>query len=198
MEKIKVINSYIPPVKESIASDSSSTYAKVFTKVDRDSNIEINPEYVYCTIPKDYVCTYHKLINYLADAGKDIMDDCSFACKGNGKKLFNCWGLFQSACAAYQQEDYTKANFFFNYVNQQLEDYYKDLGKEIYNGGNYYPITPDGHLKALCSCNNLETRFYVDEETNKLYQEWLETKDDGEVFTVNENGNLQVESNQKV
>lgn len=197
MEKIKV-NSYIPPVEENVASDSSSTYAKVVTKINRNDNIEISPEYIYCTIPKDYVCVYHKLINYLADAGKDIIDDCSFACKGNGKKLFNCWGLFQSACAAYQQEDYEKANFYFNYVSQQLEEYYKDLDKPIYNGGNYYPITDDGRLKALCSCSNLETRFYVDEETKKLYQEYLDEKDEHDIFTVVNDSNLQVESDSKV
>lgn len=198
MERIKVNTISTPPIKDNIPRDSSSTFNKVYTGTDRNSNIEINPEFIYCTIPKDYVCTYHKLINYLADAGKEIIDDCSFTCKGSGKKLFNCWGLFQAACAAYQQEDYTRANFYFNYVNQQLEDYYKDLGKDIYNGGNYYPITPDGHLKALCSCNNLETRFYVDVETSKLYQEYLETKDDGETFTITENGNLNVQSLNKV
>lgn len=72
---------------------------------------EIHPEVLYLTIPSEWTCTYHQLINYVADSGKAIIDDCSFACKGDGKKLFNCWGLFQSACAAYQQSDYTKANF---------------------------------------------------------------------------------------
>ena len=150
MEEIKVNR----PVKEvNNVTSTSGQYNKVVVKqLERDSTEEIHPEVLYLTIPSEWTCTYHQLINYVADAGKGIIDDCSFACKGDGKKLFNCWGLFQSACAAYQQLDYTKANFYYNYVKQQLEDYYKNLGKPIYNGTNYYPIAPDGKLKALCIC----------------------------------------------
>lgn len=152
MEEIKVNR----PVKEFVNNETSNTgqYNKVVVKQpEKDNTEEIHPEVLYLTIPSEWTCIYHQLINYIADAGKAIIDDCSFACKGDGKKLFNCWGLFQSACAAYQQSDYTKAEFYYNYVKQQLEDYYKNLGKPIYNGTNYYPITPDGKLKALCSCS---------------------------------------------
>lgn len=198
MEEIKVTR----PVKEAVDNESSITgqFNKVVVKqLERDSIEEIHPEVLYLTIPSEWTCTYHQLINYIADAGKGIIDDCSFACKGDGKKLFNCWGLFQSACAAYQQLDYTKANFYYNYVKQQLEDYYKNLGKPIYNGTNYYPITPDGKLKALCSCLNQNVTFKVDIETGKLYQNYLDNnKDNGEVFTINDNGHLNVESDNKV
>lgn len=163
-----------------------------------DGTKKITPEYVYLTIPTEYVCVYHKLLSYIADFGKSIIDDCSFACKGDGRKIYNCWSLFQSACAAYTMDDKEKAKFYLDYVSKQLEQYYKGTTKEQYTGGYYYPITPDGHLKALCSCNNTETNFYVDEKTGHLYQEWLETKDNEEVFTINDKGNLQVESNQRV
>ena len=172
MEEIKVNR----PVKEvNNVTSTSGQYNKVVVKqLERDSTEEIHPEVLYLTIPSEWTCTYHQLINYVADAGKGIIDDCSFACKGDGKKLFNCWGLFQSACAAYQQLDYTKAEFYYNYVKQQLEDYYKNLGKPIYNGTNYYPITPDGKLKALCSCSGRNVTFKVDIETGKLYQKYLD------------------------
>lgn len=197
MEEIKVTR----PVKEAVDNESSITWQfnKVVVKqLERDSTEEIHPEVLYLTIPSEWTCTYHQLINYVADAGKGIIDDCSFACKGDGKKLFNCWGLFQSACAAYQQLDYTKANFYYNYVKQQLEDYYKNLGKPIYNGTNYYPITPDGKLKALCSCSGNNFKFTVDIETGKLYQKYLNDKVNGEVFTIDENAHLNVESDNKV
>lgn len=197
MEEIKVTR----PVKEAVDNDSSITgqFNKVVVKqLERNSNEEIHPEVLYLTIPSEWTCTYHQLINYVADAGKGIIDDCSFACKGDGNKLFNCWGLFQSACAAYQQLDYTKAEFYYNYVKQQLEDYYKNLGKPIYNGTNYYPITPDGKLKALCSCLTQNVIFEVDIETGKLYQNYLDNKDKGEVFTINDNGHLTVESDNKI
>lgn len=178
MEEIKVNR----PVKEFV--DNILSYAGQHNKVvvkqlERDSTEEIHPEVLYLTIPSEWTCTYHQLINYIADAGKGIIDDCTFACKGDGKKLFSCWGLFQSACAAYQQSDYTKANFYYNYVKQQLENYYDDLGKPIYNGTNYYSITPDGKLKALCSCSGQNVTFKVDIETGKLYQKYLDDINNG-------------------
>ena len=164
MEEIKV-NRPVKEVDDNLSSITGQFNKVVVKQLERDSTEEIHPEVLYLTIPSEWTCTYHQLINYVADAGKGIIDDCSFACKGDGKKLFNCWGLFQSACAAYQQLDYTKANFYYNYVKQQLEDYYKNLGKPIYNGTNYYPITPDGKLKALCSCSGRNVTFKVDIET---------------------------------
>ena len=96
MEEIKITR----PVKEAVDNESSITgqFNKVVVKqLERDSTKEIHPEVLYLTIPSEWTCTYHQLINYIADAGKGIIDDCSFTCKGYGKKLFNCWGLFQSA-----------------------------------------------------------------------------------------------------
>lgn len=197
MKEVKLIR----PVKKSVTNTNSYTeqYNKgIVNQLESDGTEEIHPEVLYLTIPSKWTCTYHRLINYVADAGKDIIDDCNFACKGDGKKLFNCWGLFQSACAAYQQSDYTKAEFYYNYVKQQIEDYYKQLGKPSYNGTNYYPITPDGRLKALCSCSENNFKFIVDTETGKLYQKHLDDKDNGEIFTINDNGNLNVESDNKV
>lgn len=197
MKEVKLIR----PVKKSVTNTNSYTeqYNKsIVNQLESDGTEEIHPEVLYLTIPSKWTCTYHRLINYVADAGKDIIDDCNFACKGDGKKLFNCWGLFQSACAAYQQSDYTKAEFYYNYVKQQIEDYYKQLGKPCYNGTNYYPITPDGRLKALCSCSENNFKFIVDTETGKLYQKYLDDKDNGEIVTINDNGNLNVESDNKV
>lgn len=197
MKEVKLIR----PVKESVTNTNSYTeqYNKgIVNQLESDSIEEIQPEVLYLTIPSEWTCTYHQLINYVADAGKDIIDDCNFACKGDGKKLFNCWGLFQSACAAYQQSDYTKANFYYNYIKQQLEYYYKQLGKPNYNGTNYYPITPDGKLKALCSCSENNFKFMVDIETGKLYQKYLDNKDNGEGFTIDDKSHLNVESDNKV
>ena len=72
------------------------------------------------------------------------------------------------------------------------------MGKPIYNGTNYYPITPDGKLRALCSCSENNFKFTVDIETGKLYQQYLNDKDSGEVFTIDSGGNLNVESDNKV
>ena len=37
-------------------------------------HIKIFPEHLYLTIPANWVCTYHKLLIYMADFGKSIVD----------------------------------------------------------------------------------------------------------------------------
>lgn len=134
-------------------------------------NEDLNPievEYAYLTIPARYVCVYHKLVSLIAEAGEQIINDCTYACKDKGKTINNCWSLFQSAIANYNIGEIKKAEFFIDYVNKQLELLYN--GKE-----HYYPstipvsITPDGKLKAIISCCS-DQRFYVDTETGNLYR----------------------------
>ena len=55
--------------------------------------------YVYLTIPQDYICIYHKLLILMSNIGKEIINDCSATCKGNNKIIIDCWNTFQSAIA---------------------------------------------------------------------------------------------------
>ena len=171
-------------------------YNQVYVKV-KDNLVEIQPEFIYLTIPADYICTYHKLLVYLADFGKNLLDDCSVSCKGDNKTLIDCWNLFQSALACRTLGQDKQAALFIDYINKQLSNIYKGTNENVYNGGNYYPITPDGMLKALCSCTGGNSTFKVDVETGKLYQTYIENSNNGETFTIN-NGDLIVESNNKV
>jgi hypothetical protein len=177
--------------------DESVRYNRVYTK-GVDTTMEIQPEYVYLTIPAEYVCIYHKLVVAMADFGKTMLDDCTATCKDSGKNVINCWNLFQSAVAAHTSGRDKEAKLFIDYIEKQLSTIYQDSNKVIYNGGNYYPITPDGRLKALCSCAGLNTKFTVDLETGQLYQEYLEgATNNGEVFTI-EDENLVVTNQSKI
>lgn len=160
--------------------------------------VEINPEYLYLTIPSEWLCIYHKLLVYMSDFGKTIIDDCTASCKGSGKNIISCWNLFQSALACRQLGYDDKANFFIDYIDKQLYNIYKTSENTIYNGTNYYPITPDGKLKALCSCVENNNKFYVDIETGKLYEEFLNSSNNGVDFSINEDNNLQVTSENRV
>lgn len=144
--------------------------------MDNEELIEITPEYVYLTIPADWVCVYHKLLVYMADFGKTIVDDCTASCKGNGKNIISCWNLFQSAVACKTLGQDKQAEFFINYIKKQLEYLYGGSDKEIYNHSVPLNITEDGQLKAIVSCGN-ETKFYVDTETYNLYQQYVEDND---------------------
>lgn len=170
-------------------------YSQVFTK-DKESMVEIQPELLYLTIPAEYVCTYHKLLVYLADFGKKLLDDCSATCKGNNKIVIDCWNLFQSALACRTLGQDKQAALFIDYINKQLEQVYRGTDEKVFNGGNYYPITPDGKLKVLCSCQG-DATFQVDLETGRMYQEFLDDKNNNEVFTIEDN-DLIVESENKI
>ena len=37
---------------------------------------EVTPEYIYTTIPAEYVCVYHKILAMLADYGEEMLKDC--------------------------------------------------------------------------------------------------------------------------
>lgn len=135
----------------------------------------IEVEYAYLTIPAKYICIYHKLLMYMADFGKDIIDDCTASCKGDGKNIANCWNIFQSACAAYSLEEYKKADFYIDYIEKELNNIYKNK-KRTFPTTIPIGITPDGRLKAKVSCCSGQ-RFYVDVETGKLYREYKEKEE---------------------
>lgn len=170
-------------------------YNQVYVN-DKENLVEIKPEFLYLTIPADYVCTYHKLLVYLADFGKKLLDDCSATCKGNNKTVVDCWNLFQSALACRTLGQDKQASLFIDYINKQLDNIYRGEDKKAYNGSHYFPITPDGKLKALCSCDDNPT-FGVDIETGELYEEYLNSKDNGATFTIEDN-DLIVKSENKI
>ena len=41
----------------------------VYVKADGTEQVEINPQYVYMTVPSKYVCVYHKLLVLMAQYG---------------------------------------------------------------------------------------------------------------------------------
>lgn len=146
----------------------------------------IEVQYVYLTIPARYICTYHKLIMYMADFGKDIINDCTASCKGDGKNLSNCWNLFQSAVAAYNTEQFKEADFYINYIEEQLNLIYKNKDRN-YPTTIPVKITPDGQLKAIVSCCS-EQQFLVDIESGKLYREYLDSVEcEGREYSIENN-----------
>lgn len=162
-----------------------------------DDKVIISPEYLYLTIPAEWVCVYHKLLVYMADFGKKIVDDCTASCKGNGKNIISCWNLFQSAIACRELGKNKEADFFISYIEQQLDYIYNGTDKDIFNGTNYYKISDDGKLKALCSCTNNDVKFYVDIKTGELFEEYLNSGKDTANFSI-QDGDLIVIDNNKV
>lgn len=145
--------------------------------MDENNYVEINPEVVYLTIPSKWICVYHKLLSYIADFGKTMIDDCNAGCKGGSKNVMTCWNLFQSAVACHNIGEDKQAEFFIDYIKKQLNVIYRGTDKNIYHKTAPIAITPDGKLKAIVSCDS-ETKFYVDAKTGQLYQEWFDEEDE--------------------
>lgn len=154
--------------------------------ITEDNLQEVNIKYCYLTIPAKYVCVYHKLLCYLADFGKEQIDDCTASCKGNGKTIINCWNLFQSAIACHTLGKDKEAEFIIDYIKTQISHIYKLENSNEFTSSMPIEITPDGKLKAYVSCNS-ETKFYVDTETGKLIEEYNKEDDTHQVYVVKDN-----------
>lgn len=161
----------------------------------KEELIPIQPEYLYLTIPAEWVCIYHKLLVLMADFGKNLMNDCN--CSHNHKlnNIMICWNIFQSAIACKELNRDKEAELFINYINKQLSYIYSGTNYEIYNGGHYYKISDDGKLKALCSCADKDIKFYVDVDTGKLYEEYLNADKNNSNFLIQDDDLIVVNNN---
>lgn len=171
---------YDPPI-EGMDSDKYNSVHVVADGFDEEPGVTLDPEVVYMTIPSLWVPIYRKLLLFIADYGKSILDDCSFGCKGNGSVIFNCWNLFQSACAAYAIEDFERATLFINYVSKQIDSITKSSTKTD-DGVFRYTITPDGAIRVDGTIVNDKVNFSATKSTYDNYQEWLKNYQVGQVF----------------
>lgn len=128
-------------------------------------------QYLYLTIPSEYVCIYHKLLSQLADFGLDALRDCNSTCKGTNKTIIQCWNMFQAAIAAKELGKDKEAETLIKYIEAQLELVYAGTENNIYLGGRLYHIDENGHVYGDVSCTT-NTRFRVT-EGGKLYQYFL-------------------------
>ena len=77
-------------------------------------------EMIVLSIPKEWEDTYIKLLTVISQSGEAILNDCSYGCKGDGSIMFNCWNIFQAACAAHALDNIKRANLYMNYVKKQI------------------------------------------------------------------------------
>lgn len=152
---------------------------RVYVRHTQDS-IEINPEYIYMTIPADYVCTYHKILILLAEYGVDMLNDCQAGCSNQNKSIINCFNMFNAAVAARKLGQDKTAETIMKYVNGQLNiiHNYNDINTKI-----VFPVDENGYLKAIVSCGENPT-FTIDPETGLLWEKSI--ANDNEVYALDE------------
>ena len=128
---------------------------------------EINPEYVYITIPAEYVCVYHKILAMLSDYGEEMLKDCKANCTDRNSGVIECFNMFNAAVAARHLGEDKKAELIINYIKAKINQIYK--GKDN-STGFVFPIDEKGVLKAFVSCNDRPRFFVEDDDLYKLPQ----------------------------
>lgn len=156
-----------------------SSLQQVFVKAENNT-VEINPEYVYMTIPAEYICTYHKILVLLADYGLDMLNDCQAGCTNQNKSIINCFNMFNAAIAARKLGLTKQAETIIKYVNGQLN--------LIYHADNIdtsivWPVDENGYIKALVTCGE-NPKFEVDVDSGILFQKSIDSIND--VYALDE------------
>lgn len=126
---------------------------------------EIHPEYVYITIPADYVCVYHRIMAMLADYGEDMLKDCKASCKDRNSNVIDCFNMFNAAVAARKLGKTKLAETLIKYVKAKVCQIY---GGDSYPEGFTFPIDENGTIKSFVSCGET-VKFEIDEEDGELY-----------------------------
>lgn len=129
-------------------------------------------EYIYMTIPAEYICVYHRILAMLADYGIEMLKDCKATCKDRNSGVIECFNMFNAAVAARKlgagdpNSPYTKeAATLIKYIKAKINQIYK--GKD--NSTSFvFPVDENGQLKAFVSCND-RPLFYINPDDGQLY-----------------------------
>jgi len=128
--------------------------------------VEVQPEYVYMTIPAEYVCVYHKILAMLADYGEDLLNDCKASCTERNSKIIECFNMFNSAVAARKLGKEKLAETIITYIKATINQLYKGNQE---SPGFIFPIDENGHLKAFVSCKD-RYKFEINSDDMHLYE----------------------------
>lgn len=125
---------------------------------------QIELEYVYVTIPADYICIYHRILSLLADYGMEMLHDCKANCTDKNSGVIECFNMFNAAVAARKLGQSKLANTLIVYVKAKLNQLYK--GKD--NSTSFvFPVDETGHIKAIVSCGE-RPKFEIDANKGEL------------------------------
>lgn len=127
--------------------------------------IEIEPEYVYVTIPAEYICVYHRILAMLADYGEDMLKDCKASCTDRNSGVIECFNMFNAAVAARKLGKTKLAETLIKYIKEKINMIYQ--GKD--NSTSFiFPIDENGRLKAFVSCGD-RLKFEINPDDGVLY-----------------------------
>ena len=126
--------------------------------------VEVEPEYIYVTVPAEYICVYHRILAMLADYGEEMLKDCKASCTDKNSGVIECFNMFNAACAARLIGQDKKAqliidkNFIVGEIDKRiygsfLEHLGRDLGGVGAAGLEVHVLSADLHVGALALFN---------------------------------------------
>ena len=135
--------------------------------------VQIEPEYIYVTVPAEYICVYHRILAMLADYGEDMLKDCKAACKDRNSGVIECFNMFNAAVAARKLSEGDETSKYGK-LAKTLIKYIKAKINQIYGGKDnstsfVFPVDENGQLKAFVSCGE-RPRFEIDPDNMILYE----------------------------
>lgn len=128
--------------------------------------IQVEPEYVYVTIPAEYICIYHKILAMLADYGEDMLKDCKASCTDRNSNVIDCFNMFNAAVAARKLGKDKLAETLIKYIKAKINQMYRGVDNST---SFVFPVDENGQLKAFVSCNE-RPMFYINPEDGELYE----------------------------
>lgn len=148
-------------------------------------------EYIYMTIPEEYKDLYNKLLICLSEYGIELILDCQASCTSKNKNIIDCWNMFQSMVACYNLGETTKARVFKEYIEAQLEIYYK-CNEESEETEDILNVTP-----TILNFENesIKKKLSIESNTNwniKTMAKWIDIET--ESGSGNGSSNVSVEN----
>ena len=128
--------------------------------------IQVEPEYVYITIPAEYICVYHRILAMLADYGEDMLKDCKASCTDRNSNVIDCFNMFNAAVAARKLGKDKLAETLIKYIKAKINQMYRGVDNST---SFVFPVDENGQLKAFVSCNE-RPMFHINPEDGELYE----------------------------
>lgn len=122
---------------------------------------EVTLEYIYVTIPADYVCVYHDIMQLLADYGIDMLKDCKASCTSRNSNVIECFNLFNAAVAARKLGNVKLADLLIKYIKAKICSL-RDGSSEAEFTLN---IDGEGDIQVYVKCTDEECKMLADQET---------------------------------
>lgn len=130
---------------------------------------EVTLEYIYVTIPADYVCVYHDIMQLLADYGIEMLKDCKASCTKRNSNVIECFNMFNAAVAARKLGQIKLAETLIKYVKAKIS--------QIRNGSESdteftLNIDGEGDIQVYVKCSDDDCKMLADEATIKAISDY--------------------------